>query len=69
MLPMSLQGLQDHRNWFINHDCYFNYFGIHNLDLNFYICKLTSYMGNMTIHVVPFIPELLMITITKLFSR
>ena len=26
ILPMSLQGLQDNRNWFINHVGYSNYF-------------------------------------------
>ena len=77
IFPMSLQGLQDHRNWFINCVCYFSYFwynfshfwfsllhssipvrqmlywisyNTHKLNLNFYICKFTPYMGSLTIH-------------------
>ena len=38
-LANELQGLQDHRNWFINCVCYSNYFwyNFHKFGLHFYI--------------------------------
>ena len=41
VLPMSLQGLQDHRNWFINCVGYSNYFWyiFHIFSLYFYTAQ------------------------------
>ena len=48
---MSLQGLQDHRNWFINCVCYFSYFNY------FCIPNLGSELLYLQIHTLYGLPE------------